>query len=286
MKLPREPGAVPRSVTVAVAVLVISLLVGTGFAVAAAISSTFASSLLYQVLVWLPRIGFVVSATLLLAYEPYDRRRIRRFVERSGWTAEQAVEPDFAAVRSGATLLSRAVGELGDFPEELRVNACLERDGGSVRVAIPAPPGRRIGFPRPAGPDLAVGYVWVELPAKLPAVVIARRSMIGRRISGIDHRALDERFVFDPPGRAGRLTGGKESPRERPYDAHLRELFGPATDILMTAPAAVSRLGIVDHRLFALTSVDATAIEGAADLLLRLRAAMPDDVLRRYRSTL
>ena len=44
-----------------------------------------------------------------------------------------------------------------------------------------------------------------------------------------------------------------------------------------------SRLGIVDHRLFALTAVGAPAIEAAADLLLRLRAALPDGVRRRYR---
>jgi hypothetical protein len=152
-----------------------------------------------------------------------------------------------------------------------------------VHVAIPSPPGKRIGIARASGRDLAVGYVWLELPVQPPPVVIARRSVTSSHVSGIDHRVLDERFVFDPPGRAVGWTGAAGDSHERAYDAKLRELFGPATDILVDAPPVFFRLGIVDHRLFALTEVDAPAIEATADLLLRLRAAIPDGALRRYR---
>lgn len=150
-------------------------------------------------------------------------------------------------------------------------------------MAIPSPPGSRLGFRQQPGPELIAGYVWLELPVKPPPVVIARRSLISRHVSGIDHGVLDERFAFEPPGRSGGWTDKGDSARERAYEARLRELFGPAADILVDAPAVFSRLGIVDHRLFALTAVDAASIEAAADLLLSLRAALPEDVLRRYR---
>ena len=87
------------------------------------------------------------------------------------------------------------------------------------------------------------------------------------RTSADRSRRLDERFAFDPPGRVGGWTD-KATTRERAYDERLRELFGPATDVLVDAPNVFSRLGIVDHRLYALTAVDAAAIEAAADLLL------------------
>jgi len=94
---------------------------------------------------------------------------------------------------------------------------------------------------------------------------------------------LDERFAFDPPGRSGGWTNKGDNDRELAYDERLRELFGPATDVLVDAPDTFWRLGVVDHRLFALTARDAAAIEAAADLLLQVRAAIPDNVLRRYR---
>ena len=129
-----------------------SLLVGTGFAMTAAISPGFAASSLYAVLVWLPRVGFFASATLLLAYEPHHRWRIRRFVDRPGWTAEPAVERACGAVRSGATLLVPAAGEVGDFSGELLVNADLERVGVRYTSRSRRCQGGGSSFARPSGP--------------------------------------------------------------------------------------------------------------------------------------
>jgi hypothetical protein len=226
---------------------------------------------------------FVGSAAVLVACEPHEKRRIRQFDQRPGWTAEPALESDFSAVRSGATLLSPLVGDPGDFPAELQVNAHLDRGGGRVHVAIPSPPTTRLGSRQKRGPELTAGYVWLELPVTPPPVVITRRTVLSPHVSGIDHGVLDERFAFDPPGRSGGWTDTGDSDRERAYDERLRELFGPATDVLVDAPDTFWRLGIVDHRLYALTARDAAAIEAAADLLLGLRAAMPEESLRRYR---
>lgn len=98
VKLRRDPGAASRVPRIAGIVLLLSLLVGAGFAVATAISTTLVASPLFQVLVWLPRVGFVAAAAVLLAYEPHRRRRIRQFVGRPGWTAGPALERDFWAV--------------------------------------------------------------------------------------------------------------------------------------------------------------------------------------------
>ena len=263
--------------------LFLSLLLCIGFAVAGAISATFSASTVYRILMGLSVVAFLGTAAVLVAYEPYGKRRIRRFEERPGWTAEPATERDFVAVQSGATLLSGLVGDLGDFPEELQVNAHLDRAGGRVHVAIPSPPAIRLGSRRRRGPELVASYLWLELPVAPPPVVITRRTVLSPHVSRIDHGMLDERFAFDPPGRSGGWTNKGDDDRERAYDERLRELFGPATDVLVDAPDMFWRLGIVDHRLYALTARDAAAIEAAADLLLQVRSAFPDNVLGRYR---
>jgi hypothetical protein len=278
-----DPGSAPRVIRVAAHVLLLSIVLCLGFAVAGASSATFSASTVYQVLMGLSVFTFVGSATVLVASEPREKRRIRQFEERPGWTAEPALQSDFSAVRSGATLLSPLVGDVGDFPEELQVNAGLDRGGGRVHVAIPSPPATRLGSRQKRVPELVAGYVWLELPVTPPPVVITRRTVLSPHVSGIDHGVLDERFAFDPPGRSGGWTNTGDSNGERAYDERLRELFGPATDVLVEAPDMFWRLGIVDHRLYALTARDAAAIEAAADLLLRLRAAMPEEVLRRFR---
>lgn len=150
-------------------------------------------------------------------------------------------------------------------------------------MAIPSPQASQIGSRQKRSVDLVASYVWLELPVTPPPVVITRRTVLSPHVSRIDHGVLDERFAFDPPGRFEGWTTKGDSDRERAYDERLRELFGPATDILVNAPHVFLRLGIVDHRVFALTPKDAAAIEAAADLLLQVRAAIPDTVLRRYR---
>lgn len=200
------------------------------------------------------------------------------------------MDEDYLAVRAGARLLIGDDPDVREFPEELLVSAALERGAGSVRVGIPSPQSyrrplisRALKIER-AEPDLTFAYLWLTLPVVLPPVAIARRSILSSPIGRIDHGTLDERFTFHPPGRRGKLTSSGDSPRERAYDAHLRELFGPATGVLVGAPDVFTRLGIVGHRLFAVTAVDdADRIEAAADLLLDLRAALPEDVQRRYR---
>jgi len=208
--------------------------------------------------------------------------------ERSGWAPVDPVDDDYRAVRAGATLLIGDDPDVRAFPEELWVSATLERGAGSVRVGIPSPQ----TYPRPlvsralriekSQPELTYAYLWLALPAVLPSVSIARRSILSSPMGRIDHGMLDERFTFHPPGRRGKLTSRGDNPRERAYDAHLRELFGPATDVLLDAPNVFTGLGIVGHRLYAVTEVDADRIEAAADLLLELRAALPERVLRRY----
>lgn len=283
MKPARDPGSAPRVFRIAAYVLLLSIPLCIGLAVAGAGSATFSASTIYRVLMGVSVFVFISSAALLVAYEPHNKRRIRQFEERPGWTAEPALESDFLAVQSGATLLSGTGGDLGDFPAELRVNAHLDRAGGRVHVAIPSPPASRLGSRKQSGAELVAGYVWLELPVTPPPVVITRRTVLSPHVSRIDHGVLDEQFAFDPPGRSGGWTNTGDSDRELAYDERLRELFGPATGVLVEAPDTFWRLGIVDHRLYALTALDAAAIEAAADLLLRVRAAIPDDVLRRYR---
>jgi hypothetical protein len=261
------------------------LAVGAILAVIGATRAGWADFAIYAWASWITRIAVLAAVLIMVVSAPARRGRVRAMTERPGWSAEPTQEADLDAVHTGLALCGREFSRLRDYPEALQQNASLRRELGTVRLAIPEDyqESPRLFQTERTVPRRA--FLWVGLSASPPSVVIARRAALSPHSSGIDHRALDERFTFDPPGRVttvGAVRAG-HSAQEGAYDQYLRELLGPATGVLLEAPEVFWRLGIVDDKLFAVCEVHATKLEQAADLLLSMRDHLSTAVLGRYR---
>lgn len=267
------------------AVLFSGLAVGSILAVVGASRAGWADFAIYAWALWISRIAVLAAVLIMVVSGPARLSRVRAMTERPGWSAAPTQEADLDAVHTALALCGREFSRFRDYPEALQQNARLRRELGTVRLAIPEDyqESPRLFQTKRTVPRRA--YLWVELSASPPSVVIARRGALSPHSSGIDHRALDERFTFDPPGRVttvGAVRAG-HSTNEVAYDQYLRELLGPATGVLLEAPEVFWRLGIVDDKLFAVCDVNATKLEQAADLLLSIRDRLSIEVPGRYR---